>query len=247
MEIKGQVPCFFEQSGTFKNEFIKLGYEAYDYDIQDNFGETDFVIDLFGEIDRAYNGGGYTVFDKMTEDDLIIAFFPCIYFCEKSQYAFYLANYNYRNLSESEKIEKILQREKARDYFYTTLIKFVGVCIKRGIRMIFENPYTQPHFLTNNFVKNADVVDKDRSRRGDFRKKPTQYWFFNCEPTHLFTHQQTSSKDIFTHDDFRHGSKLGAGHCGEGRSAISPDYARNWICDFVLGKDQHLELTLFDF
>lgn len=54
MEIKGKVHCFFEQSGTFKNEFIKLGISAEDYDIQNNFGETDHVIDLFGEIDRAY-------------------------------------------------------------------------------------------------------------------------------------------------------------------------------------------------
>lgn len=58
MEIKGKVHCFFEQSGTFKNEFKKLGYEAYDYDIQNNFGETDNVIDLFAEIDKAYEGGG---------------------------------------------------------------------------------------------------------------------------------------------------------------------------------------------
>ena len=42
--------CFFEQSGTFKNEFKKLGYEAYDYDIQNEFGETDYIIDLFEEI-----------------------------------------------------------------------------------------------------------------------------------------------------------------------------------------------------
>ena len=32
---------FFEQSGTFKNELIKLGYEAMDYDILNNFGQTD--------------------------------------------------------------------------------------------------------------------------------------------------------------------------------------------------------------
>ena len=44
------VHCLFEQSGTFKNEFKKLGYEAYDYDIQNAFGETDYVIDLFSEI-----------------------------------------------------------------------------------------------------------------------------------------------------------------------------------------------------
>lgn len=58
MEIKGKVHLFFEQSGTFKNEFKKLGYEAYDYDIQSNFGETDFQIDLFAEIEKAYEGGG---------------------------------------------------------------------------------------------------------------------------------------------------------------------------------------------
>lgn len=49
MEIKGKVHCFFEQSGTFKNEFKKLGYTAYDYDIQNNFNQTDFIIDLFEE------------------------------------------------------------------------------------------------------------------------------------------------------------------------------------------------------
>ena len=43
--------CLFEQSGTFKNEFKKLGVEAYDYDILNNYGETDFVIDLFKEIE----------------------------------------------------------------------------------------------------------------------------------------------------------------------------------------------------
>lgn len=46
--------CFFEQSGTFKNEFRKLGYEAYDYDILNDFGQTDFQVDLFKEIETAY-------------------------------------------------------------------------------------------------------------------------------------------------------------------------------------------------
>lgn len=54
MEIKGKVHCFFEQSGTFKNEFIKMGIPAEDYDIQNNFGQTDNVIDLFSEIDKEY-------------------------------------------------------------------------------------------------------------------------------------------------------------------------------------------------
>ena len=56
MEIKGKVHCFFEQSGTFKNEFIKLGIPAEDYDIQNNFGETDHTDDLFKAIEDAYDG-----------------------------------------------------------------------------------------------------------------------------------------------------------------------------------------------
>ena len=55
MEIKGKVHCFFEQSGTFKNEFIKLGIPAEDYDIQDNFGQTDHIVDLFSHIEREYD------------------------------------------------------------------------------------------------------------------------------------------------------------------------------------------------
>lgn len=75
MEIKGKVHCFFEQSGTFKNEFLKLGIPAEDYDIQNNFGETDNVVDLFSEIENAYDGKK-SVFDDISLDDLIIAFFP---------------------------------------------------------------------------------------------------------------------------------------------------------------------------
>ena len=66
MTIEGKVHCFFEQSGTFKNEFKKLGYDAEDYDIRNNFGETDHVIDLFGEIDKAYDN--LTRQDKTRQD-----------------------------------------------------------------------------------------------------------------------------------------------------------------------------------
>ena len=74
MEIKGKVHLFFEQSATFRDEFRKLGYEAFDYDIQNNFGETDYQIDLFAEIEKAYDGKG-SVFDSITKDDLIMDYF----------------------------------------------------------------------------------------------------------------------------------------------------------------------------
>ena len=47
-----KVHCLFEQSGTFKREFIKLGFDAYDYDILDDYGETDYQVDLFEQINR---------------------------------------------------------------------------------------------------------------------------------------------------------------------------------------------------
>ena len=82
MEIRGKVHCFFEQSGTFKNEFIKLGIPAEDYDIQNNFGQTDHVIDLFSEIDRAY--------DNLTRQDSIRFYQPLSrpYRCFLSLYLF---------------------------------------------------------------------------------------------------------------------------------------------------------------
>ena len=51
------IHLFFEQSGTFKNEFKKLGFNAYDYDILNQFNETDNVVDLYAEIDKSYGGG----------------------------------------------------------------------------------------------------------------------------------------------------------------------------------------------
>lgn len=47
MEVKGKAHLLFEQSGTFRDEFIKFGIPAECYDIQDYYGKTDHVCDLF--------------------------------------------------------------------------------------------------------------------------------------------------------------------------------------------------------
>lgn len=242
MQIKGKVYCMFEQSGTFKNEFIKLGIPAVDMDIQTNFNQTDYVIDLFNEIDRSYEGGA-SFFDNITSDDLIVAFYPCIYFCENSMVSFNLNMINYRCLSDEEKIEKILLRSNQRTEYYNRLIKFCGVCLKKGLRMIFENPFTQPHFLNANFLKSPDVIDKNRMERGDYFKKPTAYWFWNCEAEHGFTYQNDKEQKIIS----KAKSSGKSGLCSEERSMISSDYARNWICDFVLGKTQQIGQLSFEF
>ena len=191
MDINGKIHCLFEQSGTFKNEFQKLGFSAFDYDIQNNFAQTDFVIDIFAEIEKAYTGTS-SIFDTFVKDDLLLAFFPCIYFCENNQLYFTgkCINFEYHKLSEIEINNEILERAKNREYFYTILLKLFSVCTLKHLRLIVENPYSVNHYLHNNFPYKPSVIDKNRHLRGDYFKKPTQYFFHNCEPTHGQTYQK---------------------------------------------------------
>lgn len=233
MIIKGKVHCFFEQSGTFKNEFIKLGIPAEDYDIQNNFDETDHIVDLFAEIENGYDGNP-SIFDNITKDDLIVAFFPCIYFSALSQMSMYWTCVNYRKKTTKEKTDLILKRSHNRETFFRLAVKMLAIAEMRGIRLIMENPWSEQTFLKANFVMAPTVVDMDRTRRGDYFKKPTAYFFINCEATNGFTHQQSKIRKTIMSSK----PSASAGICSEERSMISPDYARNWICDFVLGKQQ---------
>ena len=219
-----------------------MGIPAEDYDIQNNFGETDHVIDLFGEIERGYENKP-SIWDNITPDDLIVAFFPCIFFCENNQLYFMGAHRNLEKLSKKEKADTILKRSQDRAYFYELALKMFTVCDIRGIRLIVENPYAGQHFLVGNFPYQATFVDRNRAARGDYFNKPTQYWFINCEPTHGQSFQKAKMhKKIASGKPGAHG-----GLCSEDRSLISPDYARNFICDFIIGKEQeHTERTLFD-
>ena len=240
MEIKGKVHCFFEQSGTFKNEFIKLGIPSEDYDIQNNFGETDHVVDLFKNIEDAYEGKP-SLFDDITQDDLIMAFFPCIYFSQQNSTFFDGTNFNWRKCAIKEKSDMILDRSKKRQYFYEVILKLFTFCETNKLRLIVENPESSIHYLKNNFPWKSNYIDHNRQTRGDFFKKPTQYWFINCEHTNGHSYQ----KPIIT----KQVNKL-SGHtgslCDEERSMISPDYARNFICDLIIGKEQKgTQLDLF--
>jgi len=241
MQIDGKVHCLFEQSGTFKNEFKKLGYEAFDYDIQDNFGETDHVVDLFKAIEDAYDGKP-SLFDNITQDDLILAFFPCIYFSCMSQMLISYTHRNYTNYSPKERFDAILQRSANRELFFSRAVKMLAVAKIRNLRIIMENPWSEQTFLKQNFPFNPSVVDMNRTLRGDYYVKPTAYWFINCEPTKGQTLQpRKPGKNIC-----QIAPNGMPGICNEERSLIHPDYARNFICDFILGKRQNFgQLSMF--
>ena len=276
MEIKGKAHCLFEQSGTFKREFIKLGIPAEDYDIQNNFGETDHQIDLFAEIESAYEGGA-SIFDTITKDDIIMAFFPCIRFCsvmEQIQHEdFYDASQrkskNFGTPDYYRNKWKVLRNySQERFYFYDLALKLTATAQIKGLRMIMENPWHPVNFTNHFWFARVSLIDKDRTKRGDYFRKPTAYWYTNCTPTHGETLQPIpkSEKKTITSGScalrtqkrmkaimdkaeldktfIGHTSK--AGICDEERSMISPDYARNFICDFIIGKEQvGSQLNLF--
>lgn len=243
MEIKGKVHCFFEQSGTFKNEFIKLGIPAEDYDIQNNFGETDHQVDLFKAIEDAYDGKP-SLFDTIVGgEDLIVAFFPCIYFCDAKVMFFRGAHISQKGKPLHDIMDWNIGEAKTREYYYLMLLKLVSITSQKGIRMIIENPWntSRSTYLQTNFIP-PTIVDRNRAIRGDYYVKPTAYWFINCTNTYGFSEQRNIKPKIV----YKEGGREIKGVCSEERSMISPDYARNFICDFIIGKEQQgTQLNLF--
>nr|DAI76327.1 MAG TPA: hypothetical protein [Caudoviricetes sp.] len=171
----------------------------------------------------------------MSSDDVVIAFFPCIYF-ETMQMTYYqLTNLNNRHKPKTEQIKDAIERLEKRTLFHTLLYKMLFIAEHDNLKLVIENPATKPSYLigTQNFP-NPTFIDKNRMERGDWFVKPTAYWFVNFELTHGFTRQNDKEQKIIS--KCKQGIK--AGICSEERSLISPDYARNFICDFIIGKKQ---------
>lgn len=217
--------CFFEQSGTFKKEFQKLGIAAEDYDILNDFGETDHVIDLFNEITGAYDGVE-SIFDDILPSDLIVAFFPCTRFEDQIALSFRGQRADLINKTDLEKLEYNLRLHQELSLFYEMVTKLVIVCLRRGLQLVIENPYSTQHYLVRYWSLPFTFVDYDRTMRGDKFKKPTQYWFINCKPSYnvIFEPQ-------IIHKEYK---KIKFGCNKVERSMIMPEYANRFIREFLL-------------
>lgn len=232
--------CFFEQSGTFKNEFKKLGYNAYDYDILNDFGETDYVIDLFKEIEEAYEGKE-SIFDKIGKEDYILAFFPCVRFEDQIQMLFRGDANQQQNETDLAKLEKDIELHNELHHNYILITKLAIVCIKKDLKLIIENPNSPAHYLKRYWCLKAKVVDDDRRTRGDYFKKPTQYWFVNCNPTfrplfEMYIDNNIGIRDPLASNMSKVKKALGLEHLTttKVRSMIHPDYANRFIREFIL-------------
>lgn len=240
MTINGTIHCLFEQSGTFKQQFQRFGIKAYDYDIQNLRGQTDYQVDIFRQIARAYSNR-HSIFDSITPEDLIFAFFPCTYFSTNNVLFFTGSDYHYNTISTIQKNKEILKRSRQRQLFYERCLQLFTICEARQLRLILENPYHPRHFLYNNFPYKPALIHNNRRLHGDYFIKPTQYFFLNCQPTHQATFQKPAQCLTIQHY---------AGGKNEtsllNRSIIAPEYAYNFIADHILGQPQvNSQLALF--
>lgn len=239
-----RVHCLFEQSGTFKNEFKKLGYEAFDYDILNDFKETDFVIDLYKEIEGGYEGKP-SIFDNIDSEDLILSFFPCVRFENQIMLGFRGQQYQQRNHTYKQKMLYDMQLMSELKHNYDLVNKMFIICIDKGLRLVMENPYSEEHFLRRYWCYPPSIIDKDRRMSGDYYAKPTQYWFLNCKPkdnlifepityNHLGT---TDAIRLMSKDDYE---KTGASSKRVARSMIHPDYANRFIRQHLIDEENKL-------
>lgn len=260
---KKKVWCLFEQSGTFKNAFKEFGYEAYDCDILDDFGQTDFRVDLFADI---YNEFEYlellkrrkeknvspieiskslvdyprTIFDKISKYDLVFAFFPCTRFTEKTSLnsRCELANMEKRELDDDfSKLAYSKQIISQTHNNYILLCSLCQIALAKGFKLIVENPNSvNPNFLKMYFPLKPTISIDDRSKYGDFYKKPTNFWFINFKPSYNFIFENIEKKEIFK---VKTGCKRQKGISLQvARSLMSSEFANRFIREFILSESK---------
>lgn len=222
--------CWFEQSGTFKNEFKKLGFEAYDYDILNDFNETDYQVDLFREIEKAYRGG-QSIMDNYGPDDMVLAFFPCVRFETQITLWYKGKAKQQKNWSDERKLEHCIKLHEELHRLYCLITKMAHEFKKRGIKAVIENPFSVDHYLTRYWPLEPALVDKNRRDRGDYQIKPTQFWFINREPSYNFIFEPQVLNEYRTHN---HAKARDGKSAQVMRSMISHDYASRFIREFII-------------
>lgn len=255
--------CFFEQSGTFKNAFKELGYKAYDCDILNDFKQTDFQVNLFLDIlnefeyielcksqkdknvspvkiSKSLVDYPHTIFDKISKDDLVFAFFPCTHFTEKTSLnsRCELANLEKKGLDDDfSKLAYSKQIISQTHNNYILLCSLCQIALAKGFKLIIENPNSvNPNFLRMYFPLKPTITINDRSKYGDFYKKPTNFWFINFKPSYNFIFENNEQREIYS---VKTGCKKQKGiSLKVARSLMAPEFASRFIREFVLSEKE---------
>lgn len=141
-------------------------------------------------------------------------------------------------MREKMKYDLDLHEELALMYKLVTMLSII--CLDRDLKMIMENPYSEQHYLRRYWCLPAQLIDMDRREKGDYFKKPTQYWFLNCEPAFNFIFEPqdwNAAECTIANMKSEAYEKMGAESAKTARSMIHPDYARRFIREYVLDQE----------
>lgn len=160
-----------------------------------------------------------------------MAFFPCTYFEAQSQLWFSGNNYAQQSWDIRKKCEYALKRHTELNEFYCLLNKLVIICCDRGLQIVIENPYMQPHYLTTYWCVKPGIIDMDRTNNGDYYKKPTQYFFINRKPKDnlVFEALDYVEPKIIAKLKKKDGTSVKTQ-----RSMIHPQYANRFIRQYLI-------------
>lgn len=165
------------------------------------------------------------MFDTFENDDYVLAFFPCTRFENQILMAFRGEQNQQQKWSDEKKLEYDLQLHDELHLLYTLITKMTIVCIRKGLKLVIENPYSTQHYLTRYWAMNPKVIIKDRKMYGDYYTKPTQFWFINFEPSNNF---------LFEPIPYHEHKNIEDTHNKVERSLISPYFANRFIREFIL-------------
>jgi len=185
------------------------------------------------------SGGGYdgkpSIFDNIKQEDVIMAFFPCTRFEAQILLSFRGEAHQMKGYTDIEKLEKDLWLHQGLSENYELITKLAIIVLKRGLRMVFENPHGSQHYLTRYWCLKPSIVDTNRRLSGDYMTKPTQYWFIGFEPQDNLVFEPIEYVEYRTHQGMT--AKDGKSKTVR-RSEIHPQYASRFIRQYIIdGKE----------
>jgi len=170
-----------------------------------------------------------------------MAFFPCVRFENQIMLSFRGQSHGMEQWTYRQKMVHDMELLNELKRNYDLVNKLFIVCIDKGIRLIMENPYSEEHFLRRYWCYLPKVIDRDRRNNGDWMKKPTQYWFLNCEPLNQLVFEPISvthgTSDMVRTMSREDADKMGASTVKVARSMIHPQYASRFIRQYILPEE----------
>ena len=179
-----------------------------------------------------------SVFDNISSDDVIMAFFPCTMFQENNRVWFSGNAYQLRNYTDERKLELCITRHDKLNEYYKLICMMFVVAYRKGLQMVVENPATSPNYLESYFPVKPTFTDKNRRDNGDYYKKPTNFWFVGFRPKQnlVFEPIEYVDQKIIEHLGWKPRKEVDVSENGRetDRSMIHPQYASRFIRQYIL-------------